>query len=166
MWFSGGAIWCHLSSPESGLDACTSGEPILSPLFPIQPIDNAPVAGVGPCPARQCKITHIYPNFLFLGRQGTPSFPPVIAACTRKPFGCAHYLGGASYNCRSSHSPSPATAKNCFTNFDGLYLRVRLQNGHPADHFFRFGEGSIGDRYLPSGLTNARAKCAPSTPRR
>jgi hypothetical protein len=23
-------------------------------------------------------ITHIYPNFLFLGRKGTPSFPPVI----------------------------------------------------------------------------------------
>src|ERR1019366_8268506 len=61
--------------------------------------------------------------------------------------------------------PKPAFAIACHRQellhqFDGLYLRVRLQNGHPADHFFPFGEGSIGDRYLPSGLTNARAKCA------
>ena len=56
-----------------------SGEPTLSPLFPIQAIDNAPVAGVRPDCLRRKSITHIYPNFLFHGLKGTPSFPPVIS---------------------------------------------------------------------------------------
>src|ERR1017187_10307562 len=55
-----------------------TGEAILSPLFPIQPIENAPVAAPRSGRARERKITHIYPNFLFLGLKGTPSFPPVI----------------------------------------------------------------------------------------
>src|ERR1017187_9876093 len=56
-------------------------EPILSPLFPTQPIENAPVAVLRPSQARQCKFTNPYPNF----RNGRPVAPEPESGSTSRP---------------------------------------------------------------------------------
>ena len=44
--------------------------------------------------------------------------------------------------------------------FDGLFLRVRSKECEAADHFFGFGERTVGDSQLPTRNANARAKSA------
>jgi hypothetical protein len=56
----------------------------LFPLFLTQPFEDTPFAAVMPSCERLHRITHPYPNFLFHGREGTPSFPPVLRANIRK----------------------------------------------------------------------------------
>ena len=52
----------------------------LTPLFPIDTIENTPHAGVCSHPCIGRRITRPYPNFLYRGRRGTLRSPPSFLA--------------------------------------------------------------------------------------
>ena len=69
---------CGLSGRERNFHflQCRARGAILSSSFPTQTIHTAQLAPSGKGQVHQSRITRPYPNFLFLGRKGTPSFPP------------------------------------------------------------------------------------------
>jgi hypothetical protein len=60
--------------------SCSAWGAKISRFFSTQPFDDTPFAALMLTCERPNRITRLYPNFLFLGHWGTPSFPPVLRA--------------------------------------------------------------------------------------